>query len=224
MNLLCLADFCNRHRGCTGHIVGRGPTHFDYQNLEEIEGPVLFVNDAVAMEKHLHQEQPSYFFALDKKMKVWLSKIRSIAVLPVNHKGRRGRPKILDGPDDPVLANAGDVILWKTRVINRGKILRVNREKVARLGQLYVGLGTIYSAIHFAWFTGCSCIKFVGCDGINNPAIAREHGDPRTGYDTRLPNFSRTRPWWRYSNIKRKQDEICQRLGLRTEYLGTPSL
>ena len=221
MNELRLADFCNKHAGKTASIVGRGPTRFDYRDLAEGDGPVMFVNDAVAMECHLRPDQSSYFFALDKSMAVWLPKIRSIAVLPTNHTGRRG-VKILQGPDDPALASAHNVILWKTRLIARSTLLQSSREEVARIGQLYRGIGTIYTPVHFAWLTGCPKIRFIGCDGINDLSILREHGNEATGYDARLPNLSSSRPWWKYTKIRAGQEKACRLLGLEVEYVGSP--
>jgi len=223
MNELPLVDFCNKHAGKTAVIVGRGPTRFDYRDLARVDGPVMFVNDAVAMECHLGPEQSSYFFALDRKMAVWLPKIKSIAVLPTNHRGRKGSFKILRDTDDPVLTTAGDVILWRTGVIVRAKLLRSSREEVARIGQLYVGIGTIYTAVHFSWFTGCPRVMFIGCDGINDPSAVRQPGDKTTGYDRRSPNLSGTRPWWKYTRIRAGQEKACRLLGLEAEYVGTPA-
>jgi len=205
MNELPLVDFCNKHAGKTAVIVGRGPTRFDYRDLARVDGPVMFVNDAVAMECHLGPEQSSYFFAL------------------TNHRGRKGSFKILRDTDDPVLTTAGDVILWRTGVIVRAKLLRSSREEVARIGQLYVGIGTIYTAVHFSWFTGCPRVMFIGCDGINDPSAVRQHGDKTTGYDRRLPNLSGTRPWWKYTRIRAGQEKACRLLGLEAEYVGTPA-
>src|SRR5580693_6875259 len=73
-------EFTNTYAGAACHIVGRGLTEFQYEDLAKIDEPIFFINDAVCMEKHA--KTPTFFFASDAPLMTWLNgSIRSTAVL-----------------------------------------------------------------------------------------------------------------------------------------------
>lgn len=213
-HILPFISFKNKYRGRTCWVVGRGPTDFDYQNLEKEIAPVFFINDAVALEKHARAD--SFFFAHDTKQQVWLTNgLKSTAVLPIGGKLWETRAKFFQ--------ENGSLVLYRWRATEGEKLLAFSREALAGAEELYNHSGTIHSVIHFIWFCGFKKIKFVGCDGINDKITLKQIGDPATGYDTRLVNLSQTAPFWQYAKIRRVQERLCNHFKLETEYVGTPS-
>jgi quinol monooxygenase YgiN len=212
VSVLDFSSYLNRFSGQTGWVVGRGPTLFDYGQLASVQGPLFFVNDAVSQECHLADGQPSFFFAHDASMVKWLPVIRSIPTLVVDHPHAGPNNKgLLRGADDPVLALAGDVILYHQHgELDQENILRCGREEIARARQLCIRYGTIHPLIHFAWYTGCARLNFVGCDGL-----------PHIGYDERLPNLSDSTQHDAFA-IRRQQEQILSALALPANYVGTP--
>lgn len=212
MSVLDFSSYMNRFSGQIGWVVGRGPTLFDYSQLASVQGPLFFVNDAVSQECHLAEGQPSFFFAHDASMTKWLPIVRSIPTLVVDHPHAGPDNKgLLRGADDPVLALAGDVILYHQHgELAQEEILRHSREEIARARQLHIRYGTIHPLIHFAWYTGCAELNFVGCDGL-----------PNIGYDSRLPNLSASIQQSAFA-IRRYQEQMLSALGLPANYVGTP--
>lgn len=212
MSVLDFSSYMNRFSGQTGWVVGRGPTLFDYSQLASVQGPTFFVNDAVSQECHLADGTPSFFFAHDASMAKWLSTVRSIPTLVVDHPYAGPHNKgLLRGADDPVLALAGDVLLYYQHgELAPENLLRHSREEVARARQLYIRYGTIHPLIHFAWYTGCAELNFVGCDGL-----------PNLGYDKRLPNLSASTQQSAFA-IRQHQEQILSALKLPANYVGTP--
>jgi hypothetical protein len=210
MNKIDFAAFCNQFAGRPGWVVGRGPTQYKYEDLASVEGPVFFLNDAVSQEVHLAVACPSFFFAHDINMAVWLGAIRSTAVLVVDHPN--AGKGLLNGPDDPLLQCGGTVVLYhQYNVYPPTTVLERSRIEIARSEQLYISLGTIHSLLHFAWYIGCSKLYLIGCDGL-----------PEIGYDLRLPNRSGSEPFGSFY-IRREQDAVLRVLGVPTEYIGTPA-
>ena len=206
--------YCNCFSGLNGWVIGRGPSTFPYEDLAYVDGPVFFLNDAVALENKLSDTHTSFFFAHDSSMAVWLSNINSIAVLPIEFPctGRRSpKSNLLAGPNDPLLDTVSRVILY-TCDNNNGpnSILTRPREDIATLGCLHIQSGTIHSLLHFAWYTGCVTLKLIGCDGL-----------PGIGYDSRLANVSRSTSRSAL-RIRTYQDYMLRKLMVSVVYLGTP--
>jgi hypothetical protein len=201
--------YCNRFAGRSGWVVGRGPTLYSYQNLASVDGPVFFINDAVSQEANLDVNCPSFFFAHDESMAVWLGAVKSTAVLIVDHPN--SGKGLLSGPDDPLLQRDGQIVLYRQfGEYDPSALLEKDRLEIARSGQLYISTGTIHPLIHFAWYVGCSKLYFIGCDGL-----------PEAGYDSRLPNLSKSKQFGALAN-RWKQDKLLQALKVQAEYIGTP--
>jgi hypothetical protein len=206
-----------RFAGQTGWVVGRGPTRYRYEDLAAADGPVFFINDAVAEERQLPHGHPSFFFAHDRSMAAWLRSpgLRSQPVLitdqPKTGADGERRPGLLAGPDDPLLREVPQALLYRgTGPLDPATILDRSREEIRDHGQLYLANGTIQPLLHFAWYVGCSRLKLIGCDGL-----------PGVGYDARLENRSRSQQQ-NALFIRRRQEVLLRRLNLPAEYLGTP--
>lgn len=209
MELIHLDHFVNIHKGEKMIIVGRGPTTFDYQELIGYPHPVIFINDAVALENNTCQQ--SYFFAHDKPMSAWFGKIKSYPVLLISWK--RGHIPIARGLTDLQSYRNLEKATIYYRAVHPEGLLYKSREEIGSIEKLYTNCGTIHAAIHFAWLCGVEELYFIGCDG-------RGHGR-RNSYDRRLPNKSDTHGWC-HKNIRIVQDQLCEKLNLKTTYLGTP--
>jgi len=211
---VALASFANRFAGKTGIVVGRGPTTFDFRDLDKADGPVFFINDAVALERYVSHDD-SFFFALDHPQAHWLRRTEI-------HEPIRSLPVLLEGnkwgkPGDPRGTRGARRVTWfksPTTFKDRWDALSQSRDDIAASSQLYLARGTIQPLIHFAWFTGITQLKLIGCDGINDPARV---------YDDRLPDWSGRRPGMIYDGIRRRQDDVLRHLGVRPEYIGTPA-
>lgn len=215
MKSIPFESFNAKFSGQSCWVVGRGPTLFDYEELRSIPGPVFFINDSVSLESKVSGE--SFFFAHDESQRCWLSKpISSVAVIPLGGK-------IIQGKDDPCLHPDLNVCFYKWQTMEGESLLRLPRDRVADLQQLYRNTGTMHSLIHFLWFCAFKKVYFVGCDGFNHGYSLWHLIDIASGYDKRLPNVSDTAPWWQYTKIRWVQDRLCSLLGLETEFLGTPS-
>lgn len=188
-----LAPYKGIHTGQTAWIIGRGRTEFDYAGLSQADGPVFFINDAVQLERHVTGQ--SYFAYLDNKVgRHWLTKgVKSVVLTPER--------------DD---FGGHTVVLYSRRTGHFDK----DRDQVAANNGLVTAWGTITPVIHFAWFTGCDRVKFIGCDGISRPKGQE--------YDPRLANESNTSPGCVYAQIKASQERVCAELGLPCVYIGTP--
>jgi hypothetical protein len=188
-----LAPYKNIHAGKTAWIVGRGRTEFEYTDLSQADGPVFFINDAVQLERHV--AGPSYFAYLDNKVgRHWLAKgVKSVVLTPERDE-----------------FGGHTVALYSRRSGHFDK----DRDLVATNNGLVTAWGTITPVIHFAWFTGCTRVKFVGCDGISRPQGQE--------YDERLANESKTVPGGVYAQIRASQERVCTELGLPYVYVGTP--
>jgi hypothetical protein len=209
------AAFNNRYAGSACHIVGRGPTTFDYLRLREITEPVFFLNDAVSLEEHVRGD--SFFFAHDRAQQVWLTRgLKSTAVLPV---GGKFWTRIATFP----FRHNGRIALYRWSKTPAFDLLNQTRDQLAAAEELFHHCGTIHSVLHFVWYCGFTHVRFVGCDGINDPQQLDAAG-ARNGYDARLANASGTSPWWQYHQIREMQDRLCRRFGLEVNYLGTPPL
>ena len=212
--ILPFAAFNNRYAGKTCHVIGRGPTDFSFPDLANIPDPIFFINDAVCLEKFARSE--TFFFAHDARMLVWLDgAIRATAVLPLDGKLFLKHPGTM-------LNHTGKLVFYRWRTGDAGPLLSLSRAQIAAGAELYRHCATIHSVIHFAWFCGFHRVRFIGCDGINDPGLLGGAYHAPTGYNPRIENRSRTVPWWQYDAIRRIQDALCARLELQAEYIGTP--
>jgi hypothetical protein len=211
---LSFSSFNNKYAGQSCHVVGRGPTLFNYEELARVDEPIFFINDAVCLEKYAQTE--TFFFAHDARMLAWLNgAMRSTAVLPI------GGNLFLDPYS--VLAHAGAIVFYRWVMGNRLELLQKSRDEIAASKQLYTQTGTIHSLIHFVWFCGFKRVTFIGCDGIDKHDLPRCRVPSANGYDVRLQNLSRSSPWWHYTIIRNTQDRLTAQLGLESIYYGTPS-
>ncbi len=209
------ASFNGRYAGRGCHVIGRGPTTFDYAALAAVDEPVLFINDAVCLERHARGE--TFFFAHDPQALRWLDGgLRSTAVLPAD--GKVFRP-----PPPRPLRHAGPVVLYRWRTLPVDHVLRMGRDALAAAAQLYTHTATIHSLLHFAWFCGFRRVTFVGCDGHGGP-VAPPVVMPGVmpGYDPRLENRSGSAPT-DYAGIVHVQRLLTDLFGLEAVYRGTPN-
>jgi hypothetical protein len=208
------AAFNNRYAGGSCHVIGRGPTEFDYQELANIDEPVFFINDAVCMEKFVRGE--SFFFAHDPHAQVWLTgQIKSTAVLPIDGKVFRETPGI-------TLQHTGGIVFYHWREQKKEELLYMNRDQLAQAKQLFTHTGTIHSLLHFAWFCGFKKITFIGCDCITDTASLEAKFQTPDGYDPRLENRTRPAPGRTYAAIERAQTLLILLFGFEAIYRGTP--
>jgi len=210
------AAFKNRYEGGSCHVIGRGPTEFDYQELSSVNEPVFFINDAVCMEKFVRGE--SFFFAHDPHAQVWLNgQIKSTAVLPIDGKVFRETPGI-------TLQHAGGIVFYHWQEQNKEQLLHMNRDQLAEAKQLFTHTGTIHSLLHFAWFCGFKKITFIGCDCITDTAALDPKFQSTDGYDPRLENRTRPARSQTYAAIGRAQTLLIMLFGFEAIYRGTPRI
>lgn len=201
--LLEFAAFNNRYAGRSCYVVGRGRTEFDYTRLGDSDDPVLFINDAICMEKHARGD--CFFFAHDPQLLPWLDgAIQSTAVLPIDGKLFESTPGIQ-------LHHAGAVVFYHWRDQKSAPLLMLTRDELAQSKQLYTNTGTIHSLLHFVWFCGFKRVRLIGCDGQAG------------GYDPRLQNRSDSSGSITYPAIRQVQDMLLQFFEFEFEYLGTPA-
>lgn len=205
------STFNNKYHGQECIVVGKGPTEFKFEELQDVSCPVFFINDAVCYEDNVLGE--SFFFAHDATQLVWLPRIKSIAVVPLGDKVVRNRT-------DPRLTQASRLCIYKWGSFNKS-LLNKSRDEIAKLGSLYLNSGTMHALVHFVWYCGFKHIKFIGCDGINNKLLLQSKG-MKSGYDPRITNLSKSRSWYQNRKIRQHQDWMCDKLKLTTEYIGTP--
>ena len=137
-------------------IVGKGPTPFAFENLCEIDDPVIFLNDAVQFERFAAAAPETFFLAHDPHQRVWLTpQLRSTAVLPERDAtGSTGREKLSVQSASAETASVASLATYTWADEYRrdpARVARLSRSDVARTGRLFVGPGTIHTAIHFAW-------------------------------------------------------------------------
>lgn len=145
-------------------------------------------------------------------MAKWLPLIRSISVFIVDHPhaGPKGEG-LIQGIDDPNLTRARQAILYcQHGEFEQEAILSRRRDEIARARQLCIRSGTIHPLLHFAWYTGCTELNLVGCDGL-----------PNSSYDQRLPNLSASTQQGAFA-IRQDQEQILSALALPAKYIGTP--
>jgi hypothetical protein len=208
------AAFNNRYADRSCHVIGRGPTEFDYQELSHVDEPIFFINDAVCLEKFAGGE--SFFFAHDPHAQVWLDgQIKSTAVLPIDGKIFRETPSV-------TLQHAGGIVFYHWREHGKEQLLHMNRDQLAEAKQLFTHTGTIHSLLHFVWFCGFKKITFIGCDCITDTASLDPKFQTSDGYDPRLENRTRPAPGQTYAAIERAQTLLIMLFGFEAVYLGTP--
>lgn len=216
------ADYNNKYDGKTAMIVGRGRTTFNDADLAKHDGPIIFVNDAVQLEKHCPDNNDTFFFAQDKRMLPVMQGLRSIAVIGKDNNlgfavSHNAMPEI-------------GKVMWTTTVLHgTSRLLELSRDQLAIERRLYraqrevVGvksngdplLGpspTIVMALHFAWYIGCTNVKLVRCDGLAE------------GYSTDIENKSHSPVVnvHKYHQARMDADVVMSQLGMTREYVGTP--
>lgn len=158
-------------------IVGSGPTSLDYEvDLPKITEPVIFINDAHQL-SHLCQSEHQYFVTHH------LSKFRQVNPITMFIE------RMFD-EDDPDYKG-----ILHSQVQPVGECIRIDgqynnevasewfldhfqlrdRDEVSRKNRLMACFGSTTTAIHFAWFSGCKKVTFVGC----NPDLETNSYDPR---------------------------------------------
>lgn len=208
------ADFKNRYAGAACHVIGRGPTEFNYEDLAKLDEPVFFINDAVCLEKYARSE--TFFFAHDPHLLVWLDgQTKSTAVLPIDGKVFRGGPGI-------TLNHAGKIVFYHWREQDKEQLLQLSRDQLAEIKQLYTHTGTVHSLLHFAWFCGFKRVTFIGCDCISDPRTLPAKFQTADGYDPRLENRSGSAGGLTYPSIGRAQALLTMLFGFEAVYVGTP--
>ena len=218
-----VGDYLNAYAGRRFWIVGKGPTRFDFENLCEIDDPVIFLNDAVQLERFAAGAPETFFFAHDPHQRVWLTgELRSTAILPERHAtGSTGRPKLSVQSASPEAATVASVATYTWAQEYRrdpARVARLSRSEIARTGRLFVGPGTIHTAIHFAWLCGASGVSFIGCDGWPG----HNSTDPATAYDPRIELRSGAPSLGVHVRIRKTQDWLCGQLALATDYVHEP--
>lgn len=220
------ASFKNRYADREGWIVGRGPTQFCGEELASVPGPVFFINDAVAWERHVTHPD-SFFFAVEwPKFAAYAWRIKSIAMMGFLH----------DHPADGIARVMRYQHAFKSTRDEHNPVgplwhlLDQSREKLAESRMLYQHGSTMLLAIHFAWFCGIERLNLVGCDCLpttsrgGHPATSK---DPKEAYNPALPCETDDHGGVSggiHPTLRRRHDEVIRRLGMRANYLGTPTL
>lgn len=218
-------SFVNRYAGREGWIIGRGPTQFCGEELASVAGPVFFINDAVDWERYV-THRDTFFTALEwPKFSAYAWRIRSIAMMGfMNQHPADGIKRVVRF--DHQFKHSRDEAnpigpLWH--------LLDQTREQLAQSRRLYQHGSTMLVAIHFAWFCGVTKLNLVGCDCLptthrdGRPATSR---DPKEAYNPALPAATDDRGGVSggiHPTLRRRHEEVMRRLGMRWEYLGTPS-
>lgn len=200
-------SFQNKFSG-KAWVIGSGPTTFDYSQLADVTEPVFFINNAASMEKYVKHDE-TFFFALDRRQHKWFGLFRGTCVIPL------GGP-IATLKSDPILKNADRFCFWRNSAKYQQNLLQLTRDQIAFEHRLYRHGGTIHPLIHFAWYAGFDELNLVGCDGT----IPKDQ-DER--YDMRLENITGQKASSSYAKIRRAQDEELKTLGLKANYLCSPS-
>ncbi len=212
-----VVDYQDRYRGATGIVIGKGPTRFRYENLHSFTGPAFFINDAVQFENHAHNAVERFFFAHDVAQACWLTReLQSVAVLPAASAVSSSGKPLLSVQTLPSL-NAKRVAVYEWLPSWRGDSNDAARlrsqEMITNTNALYYNTGTIHSVIHFAWWCGIRHLLFVGCSGF--------HRDGKF-YDDRIDVKSGGQPIGVFGMIRKKQDWMCETLGVQQEHVNEP--
>jgi len=217
-----VGEYRGAYAGRRFWIVGKGPTRFAFENLCEIDDPVIFLNDAVQFERFAAAAPETFFFAHDPHQRVWLTpQLRSTAVLPeCDATGSTGREKLSarSAPEAATVASLATYTWAEEYRRDPARVARLSRSEIARTGRLFVGPGTIHTAIHFAWLCGASGISLVGCDGWRG----HNSTDPAAAYDPRIKLRSGAPSLGVHVRIRKTQDWLCEQLGLAAEYIHEP--
>jgi len=218
-----VGEYRNAYAGRRFWIVGKGPTPFAFENLCEIDDPIIFLNDAVQFERFAAAAPETFFFAHDPRQRVWLTPLlRSTAVLPLRDAtGSTGKTKlsVQSAPAETASVASVAAYTWADEYRrDPARVSRRSRGDLARTGRLFVGPGTIHTAIHFAWLCGANGISFIGCDGWPG----HNSTDPAAAYDPRIDLRSGGPSLGVHVRIRKTQDWLCGQLALATEYIHEP--
>jgi len=221
-----VGQLAGAHEGATVTIVGKGPTLFDYAELRHADGPVIFLNDAVQFERHLRPGTESYFFCHHQHQAAHLTEhLRSVAVLPARDAtGSTGKPLISADTGAASQVHRLATYHWHDGWRQNPEwVGRLDRKHIADEHTLFIGPGVILPAIHFAWLTGASRVRFIGCDGFAPPEMPPEMPSDTTSggaYDPRIDlSASGSRPGDAFARIRQWQDWLGEQLELAVDYV-----
>ena len=198
----------NKYEGKTITIFGRGETTFPNEDIGKIDGPILFINDAVQLEMLCPQNKDTYFLAQDKRMNVYLSGMRSTAVVA------NGTELAFHVNHNPI-PNVGR-ICWTIKAEKTDDhLLELTRDELIIERRLYrpPRAPTICSAIHFAWFLGASHVNLIRCDGYATPYAK----------DLMNKSDSPVVPQ-QYPQTRLDAEKVLAKLGMTWTYIGTPTV
>lgn len=189
-------------------IFGSGPTSIDYEaELPKITMPIFFINAAHKF-SDICTSQHKYFFThhLSKYTTVSPTTVFIKRMFMEDDDNYRGVLKCTVVPKNKYIAidaQGNDEVVTE-RFLDHFRLR--NKDEVARKNRLLACFGSATTAIHFAWFTGCKKVTFIGC----NP-----HSDTNA-YDPRIAQGSMA-----FSPYKVKQNNkiLPNFLGLEVEYL-----
>ena len=219
MNRFELLDYRNKYPKSTWVIVGKGPNHFQFENLASVKGPVIFLNDAVQFERHATSSVETFFFAHDCRQAEWLKPdhgLKSTVVMATGatwDKQHERRMLSVDKDIPDGFTRPLDIYRWGGW---HGETLQHHSSiEIAKSGKLHLHSGTIHTALHFAWVCGAQKIVLIGCDG---------HGatyDSRVDLKSQCPQHANDSV---FRKIRMEQDRICKVLGLQTDYVSEPRI
>jgi hypothetical protein len=158
------SDLNNRHAGATILICGTGPS---LDTLTRFTGPRIFLNRAAFVLPASAGE--TYWMTLDdcwsKGIKgPWAEHLAAV---------KSGAARTIGVFRDPLLADHGFTPVQKHENIigfgdagtGRDELLKMSRDQIAQVGQLYQFCGTGSTAVHLAWYMGAGRIVLAGLDG-----------------------------------------------------------
>jgi hypothetical protein len=186
-------------------IFGSGPTKLDYEvELPKITEPIFFINDTHRM-SHLCCSEHQYFFTHHiseftrvDPVTVFIQRMFSKSndyqgVLKATATPINSYISIDVQLDDDVVSD---------RFLDAFKLR--DKDEIERKNRLLACFGSATTAIHFAWFSGCNKITFIGC----NPDL------DTFSYDPRIISDSGTKMLSSPSKVKENNRILPRMLGL----------
>lgn len=174
-NIEPLKKYKDSFQGTTPVVIGSGPTKFDYRKLDNINDPILFLNDAV----WLGDREDRFFFTHHTEVERWLS-VKSTYIFIEDRINSGGTKFAQTKPHGKYLPIKIEMDKRFPQVL--GRILDQNlpdwaldKDKVLTRKTFCAHIGSISTLIHFLWF--CGVKKILGI-GINNTYTTLKH-DPR---------------------------------------------
>jgi hypothetical protein len=158
-------------------IFGSGPTSFDYDvELPKISDPVFFINNTHRLSR-LCRSEHQYFFTHHIHKFLQVDPVTIFIQRMFNECGESYKGVLhsvvtpmnkyisVDAQQDDEVASEWFLESFKLR----------DKDEIERKNRLLACFGSATTAIHFAWFTGCKKVTFVGC----NPDLDTDDYDPR---------------------------------------------